>query len=144
IPSHSGDDGYKLLQIRTEHGYSVQIHAVPLERVTPTLSQNSQLRRLYTWSMFAEDPTLYSQTLSEEDGMESFAATTFRFHDESPLKFHDGSLPTFQDTSTGDVVVTNLGNIGSPPVITIHGPTIDPVILNVTTGKKIELSKNGG
>lgn len=143
-PSHTGDDGSKLVQIRTEHGNEVQIYAIPLEKVTPTLAQDSQKRRLYTWSMFAEDPTLYAQSLSAESAMESFSGTTFKFHDASPLKFQDGSLPTFQDEVTGDFTISNLGNIGSPPTIIIYGPTTDPVITNTTTGKKIELSKSGG
>lgn len=141
-PSYN-NDGSVLVKIRMEGGENVQIYAIPLERVQPTLSE-SQKRRLYTWSMFAKDPTLLSQTADSATGPEAFSTTNFTFQDGDLPTFQDGDLPTIQDTIGSEMTVTNEGNIGAPCIITIHGPTVNPIVTNGTSGKKIELSKNGG
>jgi hypothetical protein len=42
--------------------------------------------------------------------------------------------------STGTVVAVNAGDVAAPPLVTITGPVTNPIVENVTTGRRIALS----
>lgn len=108
-----------------------------IDNVDPTM-------RTFDFAMFAKDPFLYSTTLTEESGTESSLSTTFTIQDGDLPSFKDGALPTVQDDIIAELTVTNDGSAGTPPVITIYGPTASPVVENTTTGKVMDLSYGGG
>lgn len=78
--------------------------------------------------MFAEDPRLYSSTLSSSVVPFSTGATT-------GLSFNLGFNFGFGGAAgTDGVFVTNEGNRPTPPVFTITGPCVSPVIRDDTYG----------
>jgi hypothetical protein len=143
--SYSGDDGYRLIKVNDEDGLAKQIYGKLISEVQMEMMQDRRQRvRRCSFVMRADDPTLYEQTLSDDDGPESFNMTSFIFPDSDLPTFKDGDLPTFQDDIYVSVTVNNTGTFGASPLITIDGPTTDPVVTNQTTGVKMELSRNGG
>jgi hypothetical protein len=141
----STDDGYKLVKITDEDGIAKQIYAKVISMPRYSLMEAGMPEsRSFEFTMYASDPTVYAQTLTEETSFESYQTTTFTFQDGALPTFQDGDLPTVQDMMDNIIVVENIGTFGSPPLITIAGPATDPVIRNVTSGKKLEFSRNGG
>ena len=94
-----------------------------IDNVDPTL-------RHIEFAMMSKDPALYSQTLQSSSSTETVAGTNFVVTPTAPM------IP-FQvyGNTTPSATVTNNGTIGTPPVLTINGPTSAPKVTNATTGK---------
>lgn len=139
------DDGYVLVLFTDEDAIGKQIYAKILEPPTFSLIQRAMPEsRRFSFVMYAKDPTIYAQDLTEEEGPESFNTTTFTIQDDDLPEFKDGALPTFQDDIESELTVTNDGTYGTPPTIVLTGPTTNPVITNTTTGKAMTFNRNGG
>lgn len=143
--SYLDEDGYKLIAFTDEDTIAKQTYAriidpPEFEMVEDTL----QRTRLVSFEMRADDPTLYAQTATNDDGPESFQTTTYTLQDGALQTIKDGDLPTIQDSIFTSVSVSNSGTYDSPPEIIISGPSTNPVVTNQTTGKKMEFSKSGG
>jgi hypothetical protein len=138
------DDGYRLLIIDDEDGNQKQIYAKVVDM--PEFSQYGRsASSVFRFQMIAEeDVFLYDTTLTTIEGIESYQATTFTLQDGTLQTFKDGDLPTFQDTGGNEMTVTNNGTQDTPPVITITGPTTNPSLTNVTTGRKMAFNKGDG
>ncbi|HEV7282293.1 MAG TPA: hypothetical protein VGN57_18975 [Pirellulaceae bacterium] len=139
--SLTGNDGYKLIQITTEDGLSLQTYAkiIDMPEFTLFAEGKSTLSR-FRFAMIAEDPFLYAQSLSETTGPEASYSSTFTLQDGSLMALQDGNLPALQESLVYGLSVENEGTTGTPPVITIYGPTADPVVTNETTGKTMDLT----
>ena len=143
--SFAGDDGYKLLLISDEDGVEKQLYAKIDQMPRYSLVDDGMPEsRRFEFVMFAADPAIYAQELSEITAPESYDSTTFTIQDEDLPTFQDGGLPTFQDVQGQILEIENEGNFGAPPLIVITGPTTNPVIENETTGKKLAFTRNGG
>lgn len=143
--SYDGDDGYRLILLTTEDGIDKQIYAKCIYGPDfPLVEEAMPEVRGFEFTLYAKEPVLYAQALTEETGPESFNTTTFKFQDGALPAFQDGNLPTIQDDTGAEMTVTNAGTHDSPPVFTITGPTTNPVITNVTTGKSMDFSKGSG
>ncbi len=143
--SFDGDDGYKLILITDEDGIEKQLYAKIIEMPSYRLIETGAPEdRTFDFSMYACDPAIYAQELQEGIGPESYTTTDFTFQDGDLPTFQDGDLPTFQDGLGSVMIVNNSGNFGSPPLIIITGPTENPVITNLATGKKHDFNRNGG
>lgn len=97
------------------------------------------LRRLgmaaITFSAYAEDPRIYSQTLNTlVISLGAIISTGFAFPFAFPFGF--GGVST---TSDG-IIVTNGGNRPTPPVFTINGPVTNPVIMNDTVSAEMDFN----
>lgn len=145
-PDFADDDGVILVYLTDEDGEEKQFYARIFSRapVFDMLIDPSQRRRRASFILRAEDPAIYSQELTTETGPESVASTNFTFQDGDLPTFQDGDLPTIQDTTANVLTVTNDGIIGSSPQFVISGPTTDPVIENLTTGKQMDFSRGSG
>lgn len=44
----------------------------------------------------------------------------------------------------GHIVVENIGNLSSPPILRVYGPVTDPALLNSTSGREIKLTGSVG
>jgi hypothetical protein len=143
--SYDENDGYVLVQITDEDSIAKQLYAKILEPPKfEVIDSGMPESRRFEFVLYAKDPVIYAQALTSVSDTESFDGTTFTFVDGDLPTFKDGDLPTFQDVQSNLMTVNNTGNYGSPPVFTVTGPTTDPVIENITTGKKMEFSKGGG
>jgi len=140
-----GDDGYKLILITDEDGIAKQLYAKVLDPPEFELIETAMPEcREFSFVMYAKDPTLYAQTLSSGSGPESYLTTTFKVQDGALPTIKDGALPTAQDAIATSMSITNNGTFGTAPVIIISGPTTDPVLENITTGRKMDFSSGGG
>jgi hypothetical protein len=138
-------DGYKLVKITDEDGIPKQVYAKVISMPRYQLIEAGMPEsRTFEFTMIASDPAVYAQELTEESAFESFQITTLTFQDGALPTFQDGDLPTCQDQTDAIVLLENIGTFGSPPMIVLEGPTTDPVIRNLTEGKKLEFSRNGG
>jgi len=143
--SFDDDDGYRIILFTTEDGIDKQIYAKCIFGPDFTLLDEAMPEvRGYEFTLYAKDPVIYAQELTEETGPESFASTTLTFQDGALPALQDGDLPIIQDETGAEMTVTNAGNYGAPPVFTITGPTTNPVITNTTTGKSMDFSKGAG
>jgi len=142
---YASDDGYVLVLITDEDGIGKQLYAKVLEPPKITMIENAMPEsRSFEFMLYAKDPTIYAQSLSSESGPESYPSTTFLIQDGALEELKDGALPTLQDTTGAEMSVSNSGNFGTAPVITISGPTTNPVVTNSTTGKVMDFSKGAG
>lgn len=142
---YATDDGYVLLLITDEDGIDKQIYAKILEPPTFNLIDTGMPEaRRFSFVMYAKDPTIHAQTLTTGTGPESYPMTTFTIQDGDLPTIQDGDLPTIQDATGAELVVTNAGNFGAAPIITITGPTTNPQINNTTSGKTMDFNRNGG
>lgn len=145
LQSYDGDDGFKLLQIVDEDGIEKQLYAVVIQMPRYGLIQTGMPEsRSIEFMMLAPEPEIFAQELTEETGPESYATTTFTIQDGVLPALQDGDLPGIQDATGSVMEVENEGTYPTPVLITIEGPTTNPVISNTTSGKKIEFSRNGG
>ena len=138
IQDYASNDGYILVLFELEDGTELQCYAKIMQPPAMYYREDKirpHLMRRFSFSMIAKDPRLYSQTLSEETGEETYEGTNF--------SVIQGSSPTVPFQLYQNTVVTatcdNGGNFDAPPAIVITGPTDGPVITNVTTGKFIDL-----
>ena len=140
------DDGFLLFQLDDEDGESKQFYAriIGSTPAFDVLNDPSQRRRRVSFTVMAEDPILYNQTLTEADGPESFYTTEFILKDGALPALKDGSLPKLRDDIGSEMNVTNNGTIGVAPEVIITGPTENPVVTNTTTGKKLAFNRGGG
>jgi hypothetical protein len=85
----------------------------------------------YGVSLFAGDPRIYGAALKSGsyDPTESLSGGGVTF----PLTFD----LEFSTTTATHLELANEGNFSSPPVLTIAGPVIDPIIDNDTVGESI-------
>jgi hypothetical protein len=135
------EDGYRLVKITDEGGNLIQCYA-KLDQ-SPSFRKFAERRSQSSsclFTMIAEDPALYSQTLQQESGGEASNTTNFTIQDGDLPTIQDGDLPTIQDSSIVSLTVTNDGIFGSPAFIVVSGPTESPVILNITTGRLMKFS----
>lgn len=143
--SFDDDDGYKLILITDEDGIEKQLYAKIDQMPRYSLVESGMPEsRQFEFVMFASDPAIYAQTLSESDQDESYDSTTFTFQDGDLPTFQDGDLPTFQDILGSAVIADNEGDYATPPLITITGPTTNPIVRNETTAKQLAFTRNGG
>lgn len=145
VPDYS-DDGFVLIKIDDEDGNSKQFYA-RIYGSMPTfdmLIDPSQRRRRCSFALLADDPIMHNQTLDDSTGPESFYTTEFVLKDGALPTLKDGDLPTLKDDIGSELTVSNDGTIGVAPEFIITGATEDPVIENVTTGKKMEFTRGGG
>lgn len=85
-------------------------------------------------SLFAEDPRMYGTTLrgGSYDPSAAIAGGGVSFPLTFPLQF--------STTTSSHLEVVNSGNTDSPPILTVHGPVVNPVIDNDTIGESIRLT----
>ncbi len=140
--SYSDNDGYKLVEFTDEDGLGWQCYAKIVEPPTFRVIDNADpSRRSFSFLMLCKDPILYSQTLQEETGDETVLGTNFIVSEdeenfEVPFELYADTAPS--------VTCTNNGTVGSPPIITINGPTEDPKVWNITTDMFLELDGLSG
>jgi hypothetical protein len=140
-----GDDGYKLLLITDEDGIGKQIYAKVIEPPEFELLDIAEPEmRKFSFVMYAKDPALYAQILSSQVGPESFLTTTLTVQDGELPSFGDGDLMVIQDTYAATLTATSNGTFGTPPVIVVSGPSTDPRVKNVTTGREMDFSNGAG
>jgi len=143
--SYDDEDGYVLVEVTDEDGEAKQIYAKVLEPPVFSLLDDAMPEsRRFEFVLYAKDPILYGQTLEDEVGPESFLTTTLTFEDGDLPTVKDGDLPVIQDDTANEMTVVNDGSYDTPPVIIVEGPTTDPVIMNVTTGRKMAFTAGGG
>lgn len=91
--------------------------------------------RLIRWgvSLFAADPRIYGATLrsGEYDPSASLAGGGVDFPLTFPL--------VFSSTTASNLEIVNSGNMATPPLITIRGPVVNPIVDNDTLAKSIYL-----
>lgn len=142
---YADEDGYRLMQITDEDGVAKQIYLKLVDIEFAPFAEGQSKHSRFRFTMIAEeDVFLMAQTLSTETGPEAVASTDFQFQDGALPSFMDGDLPTFQDTTIAILTVENTGTVDTPPVIVVYGPSVNPVIENVTTGKTTDLGNGGG
>ncbi len=145
LQSFADDDGFKLVRITDEDGVAKQVYAVVVQMPRYDLIETGMPEsRRFEFVMMAPEPEVYAQDLTTESGPEAYQTTTFTMQDGDLPTFQDTDLPTFQDVLASVLTVTNEGNYPTPLLLTVTGPTMNPIIRNVTTGKKIEFSRSGG
>ena len=143
--SFAGDDGYKNVLITDEDGVAKMLFAKTDQMPQYSLIDDGLPEsRRFEFVMFASDPAIYAQELTDITAPESYDSTTFTFQDGDLPTFKDGDLPTIQDVQGQILEVENEGTFGAPPLIVIDGPTTNPVIENETTGKLLAFTRNGG
>ncbi len=90
--------------------------------------------------LVASDPAIYEDALSTSTLTPFTAASGLSYPETYPKVYGAGG--------TGGKVLNNAGVWETWPTFKINGPSsgilLDPVIENLTTGKKIELNANGG
>jgi|GEM_PF-2036679 len=84
-------------------------------------------------SLVAADPRIYGEDTNVAQ-VAAGAVTTAGF--TSPML----SPLTATPSPVGQVLVTNLGNAGAPPVISIYGPVTNPVVTNQTSGRALSFA----
>lgn len=142
---YSDEDGYRLVQITDEDGIEKQIHLKLVDIEFAPFSEGRSKHSRFRFTMIAEeDVFLMAQELSTASGPESVESSSFTFQDGALPTFQDGDLPTFQDEIISLLEIENEGTIDTPPVITIHGPSVSPVVENLTTGKTMDLGNGDG
>lgn len=140
-----GEDGYALWLLTDEDEIDKQFYAKVLEPPKFELVDTAMPEhRRFSFVLYAKDPAIYAQALSEESSLETFNDTTFHLHEGEPPEIKDAALPTIQDAEGVEMIVTNNGTFGSPPVITVAGPCTNPVITNSTTGRSMEFAEGAG
>ena len=140
-----GDDGYRLVLITDEDGIAKQIYAKILDPVEFELIDIALPEaRKFSFMLYAKDPELYSQTTQTGNGPESYLKTTLTVQDGLLPLFQDGTLPTVQDAIAASMNITNNGTFGSAPIITVTGPTTNPIVKNETTGRAMNFSGGSG
>lgn len=145
LQSYDGDDGFKLVLITDEDGVQKQLYAVVTQMPEYGLIETGMPEsRTFRFEMFCPDPEIFAQDLTTEQGVEAFNTTTFTFQDGDLPTFQDDDLPGVQDVIGSFLTVTNGGNYPTPLLFTITGPTENPVLRNLTTGKSISFTRNGG
>lgn len=139
--SSGGDDGYIRIEVEDDDGQNKLLYAkivdMPEESwLIPGRTARSRCR----FAMVATDPFLYSQTLTEVSGPEAVYTTSFTLKDGNLKALKDGNLPSLQEEISYGLTVENIGKTGTAPVIIVHGPTVDPVVTNQTTGRMMDLT----
>lgn len=91
--------------------------------------------RLIRWgvSLFAADPRIYGATLrsGEYDPSASLSGGGLTLPLTFPL--------TFSSTTASNLELVNSGNMPTPPIITVRGPVVNPIVDNDTLAKSIFL-----
>ena len=130
-------DGYQLFQFTDEDGIAKQIYAKCIDGPHfKRLKERMEWARSFRFTLFAEDPVIYSQTLSTANGAETVVGTNF-----SVIQGVSPSVPfSLIQTTVDTLTANNSGIYQTPPLIIISGPTQSPVVMNVTTGKKMDFS----
>lgn len=139
LQDYATNDGYVLVKFKLEDGTLIQCYAKvlqpPLFSFRDEYARRHQITR-FSFALVAKDPRLYGQDLLETAGEETFEGTTFGVI--------QGVAPTVPFSLIQNTVVSaeceNEGTFDAPPVITVTGPTTSPKVMNVTTGKYIELT----
>jgi len=140
-----GDDGYKLVLVTDEKGREMMIHAkVIVPPAFRLIEDGMPEARSFSFTLYAKDPYFFSTTLQDDSGEESFDSTNFTIGDEDEPTIGDGDEPQIYDLPTVSVMVENEGSYHSPPILIVHGPSMSPVIRNLTTGIFMDFSGGGG
>ncbi len=72
---------------------------------------------------------------------ETLTSTAISLPQSGGVIFFPLTFPiTFGASSGGSATITNTGTVEASPIITINGPTINPVISNDTTGERLGLN----
>jgi hypothetical protein len=145
LQDFAGDDGYRLLLITDEDGIAKQIYAKlvdppEFELVDTAMSES----RKFSFVMYAKDPALYAQELSEKTGPESFLSTTLTVQEGLLPTFRENVSPVIQGAFSASVTAVNAGTFGTPPVMIISGPSLNPRLKNATTGREMDFSAGSG
>lgn len=141
----AGDDGYKLVLIRDEDGIAKQIYAKVIDPPEfEVLDTAMPEARKFSFVMYAKDPVLYAQSLNEKLGPESFLSTTLTAQEGLLPTFREGVTPIIQDAFSASVTAINGGTFGTPPVMIIEGPTLNPILKNATTDREMDFSSGDG
>lgn len=109
-------------------------------RVASPLDDDVSVPKVIRWgvSLFAGDPRIYG------------AALRSAFYDPAASLSGGGvAMPltfplTFTTTTVTQLDLTNLGNFATPPVLTIKGPVVNPVVDNNTTGESLYITYSLG
>lgn len=107
-----------------QYRVSVIKQKLTMPDANPTMGTWMLDLRATDWRIYAETLNTISISLPQSGGV------TF------PIIFPI----TFGSSSGGSSTVNNYGTVDSPPVITINGPVINPIISNDSTGEKIGLN----
>ncbi len=141
VQSYADEDGYFLIKITDDDLTTFQAYAKIMQYphfdifddTDPTISN-------FDFSMVMKDPVFYSQDLIESSGGETHLSSNFKVVNNVSMTVPFKLFMSTQATITCE----NLGNADSPPVLIIYGPTTNPTIENLQTGKILELTKGSG
>lgn len=130
-------DGYQLLQFTDEDGVAKQIYAKCIDGpFFKRMKERMEWARSFRFTLYAKDPTIYSQTLSTANGAETVVGTNF-----SVIQGVSPSVPFSLIQTTADTLTaTNAGIYQTAPLIIVSGPTQSPAVKNVTTGKTMDFT----
>lgn len=84
-------------------------------------------------SLVAADPRIYGEAI-QIGQVAAGASTSAGFTSPLLSPLSSGASPV------GQVIVQNLGNAGTPPIISIYGPCNNPVVRNQTTGQQLSFT----
>lgn len=125
VPS-STNTGYRQLVFSKDGDVTkyvnAKIHSLP--KITKT--KKIHRMRSVTIGLKCKDPRIYALTEKTATLYRSYLISGF----PSPLPRYWG----YSNGVGGQVILTNAGNIGSPPVIRINGPCTYPSVHNITHG----------
>lgn len=135
------DDFYAACQVTDDEGILVMKRYQKDERLlvcTPRLAEfpgtyESVVQRADGSIQFAaEDPRLYGSALMTHDLSAGIAGG--RTYDRTYDLTYPGGV------ASTDFVATNAGNVGAPPLVTFHGPVINPGVRLLETGQSVQVN----
>lgn len=145
VQNYQSSDGFKTLVLLDEDAITKTLSARVIDSPDFTMIEDSYQRmRRVSFTMRSDDPIIFSQTGTIVNGNENVFTTNFKVPDASLPTVQDGDLPNFGELIDTSLTVTNSGGSPTPPTIIITGPTTNPVVLNKTTGVKMDFSRNAG
>jgi hypothetical protein len=86
-------------------------------------------------SLVAADPRIYGEAI-QIGQVAAGASSSAGFASPLLSPLSSGASPV------GQVIVQNLGSVGTPPIISIYGPCNNPVVKNQTTGEQLSFTYN--
>ena len=123
---------YYTLLITDEDGLAIQTEAKVETGIEFSKETGDPRRRDFIVTLKAKDPRLFSQTLDSEAIDEALTTTDFMLPTMLPVIISPVIL--FKET------VTNDGNFATPPIITLTGESLNPEVMNNTTGQTMKLN----
>jgi len=103
--------------------------SVKVRRQNPPRISGGRVKA-FQLSLVAADPRIYGTTINNAQATAGGSASG-GFTSPIISPWQSGASPV------GQIIVANLGNMSSPPTITIYGPITNPTVKNQTTGESL-------